>query len=169
MRRALLLVVLLASLALAAAQAAAPAPGAAAGGCPVTLPNRASAPTTGPEPSARGFNHGDDRLRAHLYWPRGVVRAGPLPDGGVMATVEPNGAVSLKLGWWRGAPGRLVVTGRRLDGPAPPVHAHVPSGYGRLGFQPAGVTFRTVGCWRVTGRVGAATLSFVLRVTKLPQ
>jgi len=26
-----------------------------------------------------------------------------------------------------------------------------------------------VGCWRVTGRVGAATLSFVLRVTKLPQ
>ena len=169
MGRALLLVVPLASLALAAAQAAAPAPGAAAGGCAVTLPNRSPAPTTGPEPSAGGFNHGDERLRAQLYWPRGAVRAGLLPDGGVMATVEPNGAVSLKLGWWRGTPGRLVVTGSRLDGPAPPVHAHVPGGYGRLGFQPTGITFRTVGCWRLTGRVGAATLSLVLRVTKLPR
>ena len=72
MGRALLLVAPLASLALAAAQAAAPAPGAAARGCLVTLPNRSPTPTTGPEPSARGFNHGDDRLRAQLYWPRGV-------------------------------------------------------------------------------------------------
>ena len=167
MARTLITLAGLASLALAAAPAAAPAPGGGAG-CPVTLPNRSPAPTTGPEPSARGFNHGDDRLRAHLYWPRGVVRAGLQPDGGSMAVVEPNGSVSLKLGWWRGVPGRLVVTGRRLDGPAPPVHAHVPSGYGRLGFQPTGITFRTVGCWRVTGRVGDATLTFVLRVAKLP-
>ena len=153
---------------LALALVAAPTAAGGGAGCPVTLPNRSPAPTTGPEPSARGFNHGDDRLRAQLYWPRGVVRAGLQPDGGSMAIVEANGAVSLKLGWWRGTPGRLVITGRRLDGPAPPVHAHVPGGYGRLGFQPTGITFRTVGCWRVTGRVGDATLTFVLRVTKLP-
>ena len=136
--------------------------------CPVSLPNRSPAPDTGPGISARAFNHGHDRLRAGLYWPDGVVRAGLLPDGGVMATIAPDGSVSLKLGWWRGTPGRLRITGRRLDGPAAPLRAHVPGGYGSRGFQATGLTFPTVGCWRVVGRVGPATLAFVLRVTKLP-
>jgi hypothetical protein len=40
--------------------------------------------------------------------------AGTLPDGGVMAAIERDGSNRLKLGWWRGIPGRLVITGRRL-------------------------------------------------------
>ena len=85
-----------------------------------------------------------------------------------MATVGVDGSIHAKLGWWRGVAGRLSVTGRRLDAGAPPLTAHVPAGYGRLGFQPTGLVFPTVGCWRVVGRVGDARLGFVVEVTKLP-
>ena len=50
---------------------------------------------------------------------------------------------------------------------APALHAEVPRGYGPTGFVPAGLVFPTVGCWRVDGKLGAATLTFVVRVTKL--
>jgi hypothetical protein len=43
----------------------------------------------------------------------------------------------------------------------------VPGGYGR-GFQATVLTFPTIGCWRVTGRVGRARLTFTLLVTKSP-
>jgi hypothetical protein len=56
---------------------------------------------------------------------------------------------------------------RRLDAEAPPLRAHVPDGYGALGFQPTGLTFPTVGCWRVTGRVRPASLTFVVKVVKV--
>jgi hypothetical protein len=60
--------------------------------------------------------------------------------------------------------GQLEITGHRLDGPAPPLTASVPEGYGESGFQASGVTFPTAGCWEVTGRVGDATLTFVTLV-----
>jgi hypothetical protein len=72
--------------------------------------------------------------------------------------------VSAKFGWWRGVPGKLRVDGRRLDGQAPPLTAHIPDGYGDSGFQSSGITFPTKGCSRVTGRVGDASLSFVTLV-----
>ena len=129
--------------------------------CPVTLPNRSGSP-------ASAFSHGTRRLRVGMYW-RGTVAAGLRPDGSVMATIEEDGAVSMKVGWWRGVPGRLRITGRRLDGQAPPLRVVVPEGYGSLGFQVTGLVFPTVGCWRVGGRVRDARLSFVVRITKLPQ
>jgi hypothetical protein len=55
---------------------------------------------------------------------------------------------------------------RRLDGPAPPLRADVPAGYGQAGFQASGVDFPTEGCWEVTGAVGGATLSFVTFVAR---
>ena len=82
----------------------------------------------GPVPSAAAFNYGTARLRVQLGWPR--------------ATVEDDGSIHAKLGWWRGAPGRLRITGRRLDATAPPLEAHVPAGYGQRGFQPTGRFFR---------------------------
>jgi hypothetical protein len=56
----------------------------------------------------------------------------------------------------------------RLTGPCPVTlpGGDVPGGYGPSGFQPTGLTFPTAGCWRVTGSVGGASLTFVVRVVK---
>jgi hypothetical protein len=54
--------------------------------CPVTLPDRTVPPGAGF--TAAGFNYGNARLRADLYWPRGTLSAGILPDGGAMAIVN---------------------------------------------------------------------------------
>ncbi|MFL5944910.1 MAG: hypothetical protein ACJ74D_10460 [Gaiellaceae bacterium] len=132
--------------------------------CPVTNPPTPKAKATF---DSAGFNYGTKQLRAELYWPRGVLRAGILPDGGAMAIVNRDGSIRAKVGWWRGVPGKLRIGGERLDGKAPPLRAVVPDGYGRKGFQPSRLTFPTTGCWRVTGTVGSARLAFVLRVTKI--
>lgn len=137
--------------------------------------DRRSCPVTIPSPAARGgsgfdaasFNYGNDKLRAHLGWPRGRLPAGRLPDGGAYATIGPDGSISAKVGWWRGVAGTLVISGRRLDAAAPPLRAHVPEGYGPRGITPSGLTFPTVGCWRVTGKVRPASLTFVVKVEKV--
>ena len=52
----------------------------------------------------------------------------------------------------RVVPGRLRITGRRINGPAPPLRAHVPSGYGEgARLQAPGLIFKTEGCWRGAG------------------
>ena len=117
--------------------------------CPVTIPH-------GPAPSARTYGNG--KLRVGL-WPRGVIEVGP-------AYVDREGRVRMKFPWWRMVRGRLRITGRRIDGAAPPVRAHVPRGYGPTGFQASGVTFPTEGCWELTGTVGRASLTFVTYVIK---
>jgi hypothetical protein len=143
------------------------APSAAANPCPVTVPTR-----TVPRDarfSAAAFNYGGRHLRAHLGWRKGVLRAGRLPDGGYMATIESDGSIRTKVGWWRGLSGELVITGRRVDAPAPPLRASSSSiGYGPSGFQPSSLVFPTVGCWKVVGRLGRAKLAFVVKVTKIP-
>jgi hypothetical protein len=136
-----------------------------ADGCPVSIPTRTVPPDAGM--SAAAFNYGGGHLRVHLSWRRGVLRAGALPGGGSMATIEDDGSIRTKVGWWRGVPGRLVVTGRRLDRPAPPLRSSVLNGYGPKGFQPSGLFFPTVGCWRVVGKVGRASLTFVVKVTRI--
>ena len=83
-----------------------------------------------------------------------------------MATINRDGSVRAKVGWWVRDVAKLSITGRRLDRPAPPLQVSIPSGYG-LGFQPTVLTFPTVGCWRVVGRAGTARLTFVVKVTKL--
>lgn len=129
------------------------------GACPVTLPG-------GELPGgAKGFDYGNVSLAVKL-WPGGVLRAGRLADGSSFADVEADGSIVAKLGWWRGVDGRLTISGERLDAPAPPLRSDVPAGYGRAGFQPTGVTFPTEGCWRVTGSVARARLSFVVRVRR---
>lgn len=113
--------------------------------CPVTLP-RGVAPADG--------TFGNGKLRVGGLWPRGVIAAGP-------GNVDGRGRVEMKFPWWRMVSGRLEITGHRLDAPAPPLIAHVPTGYGPTGFQASGVTFPTEGCWRVRGTVGRTSLNFV--------
>jgi hypothetical protein len=71
-----------------------------------------------------------------------------------------------KIAWYRDAPGRLRISGTRLDGEAPPLQAHVPSGYGTTHFQSSRLTFSAPGCWRVDARLGLRrAYSFYLEVS----
>jgi hypothetical protein len=131
-------------------------PAAASPTCPITLPNRSVPPEGtdwGPEDS-----YGNGKLWT-LFWPYNVVVA----DRGY---VEDDGSIGMKWPWWRGVSGRLKIEGRRLDKPAPRLHADISSAYGVSGFQPSGIYFPSEGCWEVTGRVGEASLTFVTLIVK---
>lgn len=67
--------------------------------------------------------------------------------------INRDGSISVKLGWWRGTSGQLVVRGRRIDAAAPPLRADVgtTAEYGSADFVPSGLMFPTTGCWRVVG------------------
>jgi hypothetical protein len=130
--------------------------------CPVTRPS-SSVQVEG-RPS--GFNYGNDNLGT-LLWPHGTLRAGKLANGGSYATVKADGSIYAKLGWWRSTPGTLTIGGQRLDAAAPALRADVPAGLAEAGFQPSGITFPSIGCWKVEGHLGDATLAFVVRVVKV--
>jgi hypothetical protein len=129
-------------------------------GCPVSQPNGAVPPGERPEDASNVLGNGAIWVG---LWPDGTVVFAPDGPGGV----EEDGSLSMKFWWWRGVEGRLAITGRRLDGDAPPLQASIPDGYGDTGFQATGLTFATPGCWEVTGRVGDASLTFVTRVVSL--
>ncbi len=112
-------------LALCCAALGAAGSSAATARCKPTLPGRMALPSSSP---AAGFNYGTAGLRVQLGWPNGTLAAGILPDGGSRATVEEDGSIHAKLGWWRGVPGALRITGRRLDAAAPPLRGPHPGG-----------------------------------------
>jgi hypothetical protein len=131
-----------------------------AGRCPATRPITVGPPGVSPDDFfGWGASYGNGRLWVGGLWPDGVIAAGP-------EFIQADGSVGMKFGWWRAVPGGLRITGRRLDGPAPPLRADVPAGYGQAGFQASGVDFPTEGCWEVTGAVGGATLTFVTFVVR---
>ncbi len=134
---------------------------AASSSCAITLPNGSQNPGEPPSCPGRvwpgGFrgNHGNGKLWTVLP-----------TDGKLLVTPEKDGSLHTKLAWWRGVCGRLIITGRRSDAPAGPMRSSVPLGYGDAGFQASGVYFPSEGCWEITGRVGDATLTFVVEVRK---
>jgi hypothetical protein len=80
--------------------------------CPVTIPPKREAPP-GAGFSAAAFNYGNAHLRVELYWSQAILVAGRLPDGGSMAVINREGSIYVKVGWWRGVSGQLVVRGQR--------------------------------------------------------
>jgi hypothetical protein len=106
-----------------------------------------------------GSSYGNASLWVGGLWPGGVIEAGP-------EYIAEDGSIGMKFGWWRRVPGSLTITGRRLDGVAPPARGDVPLGYGDRGFQASGVTFPTEGCWEITGHLEKATLTFVTLVIR---
>ena len=98
--------------------------------CPVTRPS-GSFHVVG----VGSLNYGNHSLHTNL-WPHGTLRAGRLPNGGSYATVNADGSIYAKLGWWRSSPGTLTISGQRLDAPAPPLRADVPAGYRTEGSSP---------------------------------
>jgi hypothetical protein len=139
--------------------------------CAVTLPNGSEPPGVfthhGPNDnpgskSYKSYLFGNGKLWTTL-WPNGTVE---FRTGGP-GSVDSHGSLGMKFPWWRGVRGKLTIEGKRLDGPAPPLRARIPEGYGDTGFQPTGLIFPTYGCWEVTGRVGVASLTFVTRVIQI--
>jgi hypothetical protein len=126
--------------------------------CPVALPNGGHPSGQPPE---HGWYHGTNGLWAFLWWKNGTA---VIPH----ENVQRNGWLYLKVAWWRdrGSYGTLRIVGKRLDEPAPALHADVPVGYGPRGLQATALLFPTVGCWRVTGRSGRGRLTMVIRVVK---
>ncbi len=126
--------------------------------CPVTKPNGSTPP--GERPSSG--HHGNGAL-----WT--VLSSAIVFRPGGPGKILPDGSLQMKWPWWRGVRGKLTIEGRRLDGPAPPLRARIPEGYGDIGFQASGLIFPTEGCWEVTGKVGEASLTFVTRVLKVEE
>ena len=126
--------------------------------CPVTFPNGSNMPFTNALSPA---SHGNGKL-----WTDFGIGGKTYPAPGQF---NPDGSLIWKMGWDRGVRGKLTVTGRRLDAPAPPAKGYYDiEGYGDIGFQAGFTYFPSEGCWEITGRVGEASLTFVMLVVKLP-
>jgi hypothetical protein len=132
--------------------------------CPVTLPRKA--PLT---PFDQFFGYAMAQWHGKLYvgalWPDGTVVFKPGGSGIIL----PDGSLSMKFGWYRGAGlrGKLTIHGKTLDAPAPPLRAYIPAGDSEKGFQATLLIFPTEGCWETTGEVGDTSVTFVTRVVKV--
>ena len=111
---------------------------------------------TKPPPSGR---YGTSRL--WTYVPR---------DGVLRLRRGADGRLGDKLGW---IPDRdrglvLTVSGRRLDAPGRLRVLSVNWGYASTGKGSwmSAVVFPSAGCWRVTGKAGPTTLSYVIRLVE---
>ena len=88
-------------------------------------------------------------------------------------------AYSNKLPWFRMHPafsrddGQLIVTGKRLDGPAPSFTSTFESNFFKRDDDNAtiigGISIPTFGCWEITGRYKDQELSFTVWVTRGPE
>jgi hypothetical protein len=88
-------------------------------GCPASQPNGAVPPGERPENASNVLGNG--AVFVGLY-PDGTVVFGPDGPG---SRDDLDGSLSMKFWWWRGVEGRLEITGRRLDGDAPPLEASI--------------------------------------------
>ena len=120
-----------------------------AGRCSVTPTIQAEAPREpGVDPLTGTWHINADRSvwALHQVWRAGIANKEP---------------------WIRPAKVQLVVTGRRLDGTAPPLKVGIAGNYATR-FQATGMEFPVAGCWEVTGKAGDKELRFVTEVEPSP-
>lgn len=135
--------------------------------CPITTPQdppfSAPAPYSPDSPFESNFWYGSNSLWTDL--PKDGVWYG-LPH-------NPDGYTQ-KVFWWREGyvwteepEPDLIVTGERLDAPAPALIASTGTNAYASDIGSAmlvGVDFPTLGCWKITGKYADAELSFVVWV-----
>ena len=129
--------------------------------CHATVANQIIAGSTKRSPGS----HGNALLTAH-----GVYGTLGLKLGG--ASVTQDWPLRLKFGWTRAVRGDVTVTGRRLDGDAPPLQADFKCCYGKVDFQSSYLIFPTPGCWEVAAQIGEiaeSRLTFVTKVVKISE
>jgi hypothetical protein len=90
-------------------------------------------------------------------WPHGLVVVPP-------DDISQRGVLRMKFMWYRESSvhGVLHINGSQLD--ADGVVRGRTAGYGLTGFNASSIFFSGQGCYRVTGRTGGASLSFVTLV-----
>ncbi|MFI5176622.1 MAG: YncE family protein, partial [Terriglobia bacterium] len=116
--------------------------------CPVTKPVL-DEPPSDPKASPFGFGEWYISESRSIWFPRQGWRAGS--DNKVIL-IRPAGV-------------RLAISGRRLDGPAPPLElSKGVSEYPGSTFEVIGMTFPAEGCWEVTAKAGDDVLRFVTTV-----
>lgn len=135
--------------------------------CPITVPQ--DPPFTAPEPySPNSPFDSNFWYGSHALWT-------DLPKDGIWYALPHNlEGYTQKVFWWREGyiwnqepQPNLIVTGERLDAPAPPlVVSQATNAYAAdIGSAMlVGVDFPTLGCWKITGKYADAELSFVVWV-----
>jgi hypothetical protein len=132
--------------------------------CPVTRPNHHS-PPHGSEALPPGFAplwYGNSSVGTAL-WPEGQVIVRP---GGPGAVLD-DGALRMKFLWVKRPGLRLQISGARVDDSSVVLRVQANDEFTAQGIQPSYLIFPTPGCWRVTAKAGAETLSFVTAVVKM--
>jgi hypothetical protein len=130
---------------------------------PASCPTSSVARDTAPhDPNADPVGPADWYINADRTIWAGTVPAGGWPSGGRL--YSGSRVVKGQKTYWVRPPGApLAITGRRLDGEAPGLEAHIPCCY-PTGFQIVALHFPTAGCWMVDAKAGASELRFVTRV-----
>ena len=167
----LVVVLLLASCGRAADRAAtapaatASAPAADPDGCPITRPpNRPFVPPAPPAPDSVSAPFGEFWFGTPELW------TSLRPDGTWSDLPYHEGAYTQKVFWWSQGydwKSQLTLTGRRIDGPAPPMRASTATNAFAADIGSSslvGVDLPTAGCWEITGHLKGVTLSFVVWV-----
>jgi hypothetical protein len=144
--------------------------------CPVTVPP--ADPFIPPHPYERsdnknGFLLGSDKLWTGLR-KSGVWWWGPHAPGHeqeVQPLTEKVFWGSVAFNYRKEYPPKLKVTGRRLDGEAPPLLTLTPTNAcpGPTAAMLTGVYVPTPGCWEITGDYKGQKLSFVVWVEPVKQ
>ena len=87
-------------------------------------------------------------------------------DRSIWAAWQPlvSGKTGNRIMWIKPPGLKVAITGRRLDGEAPPLEVERNSSYLRKGFEPNRLFFPVPGCWEVTATSGEEELVFVVEV-----
>jgi hypothetical protein len=123
--------------------------------CPVTESVRAKPPPDSAVQGEPGYGYyyinEDSSIWASAWWTEKEEYA-----------LRANGE-GIKVGWFRPAGATLEITGKRVDGAAPPLEAEASCCYPTR-FQASGLYFPTDGCWEVTATAADKKLTFVVWV-----
>jgi hypothetical protein len=87
-------------------------------------------------------------------------------DRSIWAAWQPlvSGKAGNRIMWIKPPGLKMEITGRRLDGEAPPLEVGRNSAYLSKGFEPNRLYFPVPGCWEVTATSGEEELVFVVEV-----
>lgn len=134
------------------------------GTCNVTAPDGVVAGSA----ERQEWSYGNALLSVGPFglWPEGTVLFKSRGAG----FVTRDGTLGTKFGWTRGVPGKLRVSGHRLDRAAGPLRLEANGRYSDIGLQASYLIFTTPGCWEVTAQVGEredSKLTFITKVVKI--
>lgn len=115
---------------------------------------------------AAAFSCEPSRPPAGVDVPFGVPPLQVLLMDGDYQTTASEGGYLIKIGWMRQIEGDLEVSARRLDGPGSATAAMNEEAYPATGVLPTNIVFSDLGCWEVTGTLGAASTTVVLQLAR---